>query len=63
LQQGLQQGEVTVVLRQLRRQLGEVPAAVEGQIRGLPLDQLGELAEALLEFDQLPDLLTWLAGL
>ena len=33
----------------------------EEQIRGLLLEQLGELAEALLEFKQLSDLLTWLA--
>jgi len=60
LQQGLQQGEVMVVLRQLRRQLGELPPLVEEKIRGLALEQLGELAEALLEFEQLADLLTWL---
>lgn len=60
LQQGLQQGEVSVVLRQLRHRLGEVPPPVEAQIRNLTLDQVGNLAEALLEFEQLTDLLTWL---
>ncbi len=60
LQQGVQQGEVLVVLRLLRHQLGEIPAQVEEQVRGLPLEQVEALAEALLKFRQLADLLTWL---
>jgi predicted transposase/invertase (TIGR01784 family) len=62
-QQGLQQGEVRVVLRQLRRQLGEIPTSVEEEIRGLALEPLGELAEALLDFGQLADLQAWLAAI
>ena len=60
LQKGLQQGELAVVVRQLTRRLGTVPDQVRSQIQALPLPQLENLAEALLDFTNLSDLVAWL---
>ena len=60
LQQGLQQGELAVVVRQLTRRLGTIPPEVRNLIQALPLPQLENLAEALLDFTTLSDLETWL---
>ncbi|WNC86242.1 Rpn family recombination-promoting nuclease/putative transposase [Thermosynechococcus sp. QKsg1] len=60
LQQGLQQGETLVVLRQLRRRFGELPAGLEERIRQLPVHQIEALAEALLDFTTLEEVFAWL---
>jgi predicted transposase YdaD len=59
-QEGRQEGESTLVLRQLTRRVGEIPAEVRSQIQALPLLDLEELGEALLDFTELVDLMTWL---
>ena len=64
LEQGLQQGrqrEVALVLRQLNRRLGLVSDNIESQIRQLPVEQLEDLGEALLDFASEIDLINWLA--
>ena len=60
LQKGLQQGELAVVVRQLTRRLGTIPPEVRNLIQALPLPQLENLAEALLDFTNVNDLVTWL---
>ena len=60
LQQGLQQGELAVVVRQLTRRLGTIPPEVRNLIQALPLPQLENLAEALLDFTNVNDLVAWL---
>lgn len=60
LQQGLQQGEATLILRLLNRRFGEVDSQLQERIRGLPIPQLEELSEALLDFEAVTDLVTWL---
>ncbi|MBW4662592.1 MAG: Rpn family recombination-promoting nuclease/putative transposase [Chroococcus sp. CMT-3BRIN-NPC107] len=60
LQQGLQQGEITIVIRLLARQIGTIPDSVRSQLQVLPVPQLENLAEALLDFTSLRDLETWL---
>ncbi len=60
VQQGLQQGELAVVVRLLTRRIGQVPSEVRSQIEVLPLPQLENLAEALLDFTNLSDLVAWL---
>jgi predicted transposase/invertase (TIGR01784 family) len=60
LQQGLQQGELAVVVRLLTRRLGTIPDQVRSQIQALPLPQLENLAEALLDFTNVNDLVAWL---
>lgn len=45
-----------LVLRQLRRKLGDLSEAQVAQIEGLPLNRARELAEALLDFESMSDL-------
>ena len=60
IQQGKQEEALALVLRQLRRRVGSLNAADEAQIRQLSLAALEELSEALLDFTQVADLVTWL---
>ena len=59
--EGRQEGEVTLVVRQLQRRYGELPSTVQEQIRSLRVPQLEALGEALLEFTGMADLELWLA--
>jgi hypothetical protein len=63
LEQGRQEGldhERKLVLRQLRKRLGDLNPAVADQINGLSADRLEELFEALLDFNSPRDLGAWL---
>jgi hypothetical protein len=51
-----------VTLRLLSRRCGPLSAEQESVIRSLPLDRLEALAEALLDFESMADLNTWLAA-
>jgi len=59
-EEGRQEGEATLVLRQLARQLGQMVPEVRSQIQQLPVEQLEELGEALLDFSSTQDLMDWL---
>jgi predicted transposase/invertase (TIGR01784 family) len=59
-QQGELKGQQELVLRQLNRRVGNVSIDLESRIKALPLVQLEELGEALLDFNQLSDLVAWL---
>jgi predicted transposase/invertase (TIGR01784 family) len=61
LQQGLQQGEINIVLRQLNSRLGTITSEVETQLETLSLEQIEDLGEALLDFQTQADLMQWLA--
>jgi predicted transposase/invertase (TIGR01784 family) len=65
IEQGIDQGKqleaANLVLRQLNRRLGQISAPVAEQIRQLRVEQLEDLAEALLDFESEADLLEWLA--
>lgn len=63
VQKGIQRGERLVVLRQLTRRMGELPQAERDRIESLPLATLESLSEALLDFEGLADLQTWLDAL
>jgi predicted transposase/invertase (TIGR01784 family) len=52
--------EQALILRLLKRRVGNVQIDLESQIKTLPLAQLEELGEALLDFSQMDDLVTWL---
>jgi predicted transposase/invertase (TIGR01784 family) len=52
--------EQALILRLLKRRVGNVSIDLESQIKTLPLAQLEELGEALLDFSQMDDLVTWL---
>ena len=62
--EGLQEGEareaVKLVLQLLQHRFGEIPPNLSEQIRGLPLEQVEDLAKALLDFDGPADLAGWL---
>jgi predicted transposase YdaD len=63
LQQGLQQGESALILRQLTHSFGELPESLRFRIEQLPTEQLERLGEALLGFQRLEDLQVWLDSL
>jgi len=64
VQQGLQQGRQAeasaLILRQLNRRFGGLAPVLETRIRGLSMEQLEGLAEALLDFGTVADLQHWL---
>ncbi|GBE94661.1 DUF4351 domain-containing protein [Nostoc cycadae] len=60
IQQGLQQGELKVIQRQLTRRIGTITPELQEQLRGLSVTQLEDLAEALLDFSDEADLVAWL---
>lgn len=45
----------------LHRQLGELPPEVHQQVEVLSVEQLESLGEAVLDFEQIADLVAWLA--
>jgi len=59
-QEILHEGESNLVLRQLARRVGQITPEVRSHIQQLPLAQLEELGEALLDFDSMQDLTAWL---
>jgi len=60
--EGRQEGEASLVLRQLQLRCGELAPTVRKQITHLSLSQLEALGEALLEFRGPADLEQWLAA-
>lgn len=62
MEQGMERGERSLVLRLLRRRVGELPEPIRTQIDTLPTPQLEALGEALLDFTNLSELEAWLAG-
>jgi hypothetical protein len=61
-QRGELKGRQDIVLKLLVRQMGQLPADLEAQIRALPLVELDLLVDDLLNFGQAGDLLQWLEG-
>ncbi len=59
--EGKAEGEAGLILRQLNRRFGTLPAGVSDRISQLTIEQLDELGEALLDFTSLSDLEAWLA--
>jgi predicted transposase YdaD len=57
---GRQDEGQALILRLLNRRVGNVSSEVETRVKALPLARLEELGEALLDFDRMTDLLTWL---
>ena len=58
--EGKQEGEVSLVLRLLRKRLGQVSQDLEKRIQGLSIERLEDLGEALLDFATEADLVNWL---
>ena len=59
-QEGRQEGERSLILRQLSRRVGPISPDVIAQVEALSLQQLEGLGEALLDFANTDDLITWL---
>ena len=59
-QEGEQTGEARLVLRQLTRRIGDISPELRSQIQSLTLNQLEALGEALLDFTESNDLVSWL---
>jgi predicted transposase YdaD len=57
------ESEANLVLRLLKRRLGQLSAEQEEQVKALSVEQLEALGEALLDFTAMADLETFLAGL
>ncbi len=55
-----QQGEANLTLRLLARRCGELSIEQTTQIRSLPIVQLENLGDALLDFGGMADLVDWL---
>ena len=60
MEEGIQQGELKIIQRQLTRRIGVINPELQDQVRGLSLAQLENLAEALLDFSTEADLVNWL---
>ena len=50
----------SLLIRQLTRRFGEINPQLQQRVRGLSIAQLGELGEALLDFEIVTDLAGWL---
>jgi len=61
--EGMQEERLTLILRLLTRRCGELAPATVAQIEHLTMEQLGALAEALLDFRDADDLHAWLQAL
>ncbi len=61
MQLGEQSGTAKTVLRLLQRRLGNLSQSQQERIQGLSTKRLRELGEALLDFNSITDLNTWLA--
>jgi len=69
MEQGLQQGiglglnrERELLLRQLKRKLGQLDTQLEAQIKTLDINTFELLGEALLDFNTIDDLVIWLTS-
>jgi predicted transposase/invertase (TIGR01784 family) len=60
LERGRTEGEQALVLKQLARKLGKIEPEVRSRVSSLSLDLIESLGEALLDFNQMADLLDWL---
>jgi hypothetical protein len=47
-------------MRLLNRRIGEIPQNLIAQIQELPVEEIESLGEALLDFQSLSDLASWL---
>jgi predicted transposase YdaD len=59
-QHDARKAQAALIVRQLTRRLGEVEPSLIARIRQLSIEQLEGLGEALLDFAEVADLVTWL---
>jgi predicted transposase YdaD len=59
-QDARQEGQAALVLRLLMRKFGSLRKELKSQVEQLSTTQLESLAEAILDFDRIENLETWL---
>jgi len=59
-EKGEERGRVRTLQRQLNRKFGQISFELEERINGLSVAKLDDLAEAILDFDSVHDLESWL---
>jgi predicted transposase/invertase (TIGR01784 family) len=59
-QKGLQEGQIAFILRQLQKKFGMSEPELREQLQHLPVNQLEELAEAILDFNNSIDVKAWI---
>ncbi len=62
-EEGREEGERSLILRQLIRKIGGLDESIRDRVRALSVEHLEELGEALLEFEAIPDLEAWFSTL
>lgn len=62
-QEGRLEGRLEIIMRQLNRKVGAVTPELEARIQQLSPTQVEDLADALLDFTNVGDLVTWLNSL
>ncbi len=60
LEEGRQEEALVMIMRPLTRLFGTLDADLQGRIRQLTTHRLEDLSEALLDFSEVGDLVTWL---
>ncbi|HLP90217.1 MAG TPA: DUF4351 domain-containing protein [Nostocaceae cyanobacterium] len=60
MEEGIRQGELKVIKRQIRRSIGKITPELEAQLENLFISQLDDLFEVLLDFTAEADLVKWL---
>jgi len=58
--EGIEIGQINLIKRQLKRQLGELNQSIEDSLSQLSSEQLSALAEAIFDFSSVGDLSSWL---
>ena len=60
LQKGDKQGEQRTIIRQLNRRFIAIDSSLLDRVRMLTIEKLDDLADSLLDFSEISDLVTWL---
>ncbi len=60
IQAAEERGEKSIVIRLLKRRVGDLSVQVQDKIKSLPVEKLENLGDALLDFSGIEDLTNWL---
>jgi Domain of unknown function (DUF4351) len=60
-ERAIQEREQILIMRLINRRIGEIDSSLIDRVRGLSIEKLEELGEALLDFSAVTDLEAWLA--
>jgi Domain of unknown function (DUF4351) len=60
MERGMERGKSELIVRNIRRLIGEISPDIQTQICELNLENLDNLADAMFDFESVSDLVTWL---